>query len=174
MFKRDAVRLIGLAGIVPLLLVFLSPQAQAQLNNRPYSFNTPDGGVGMSAGGRQAIINEELTDATPDNLVRGSRGELLNLREGPGKSAIVSVPGGNVIPGFKGSTFRNPGDAAGVFNAFFTPRSSAPSYVSYISFTQQSGGIIDTWTSRAVNNRLTYFGGRNPIDAWTGIVYSTP
>ena len=172
LMQRTIIYLVGITGLIPVIFVILATQANAQLNNRPYSFNTPGGGVGMSTGGRQAIINRELTGATPDNLVRGNRGELLDVREGPGKSAIVSVPGGNVIPGFKGSSFRRTDNAAGVFNAFFTPRSNSPGYVSYIAFSQQAGGIIDTWTSRAVNGRATFFAGRNPIDAWTGMIYT--
>jgi hypothetical protein len=34
--------------------------AEAQLNNEPFSFGTPDGGIGMSTAARQAIINQQL------------------------------------------------------------------------------------------------------------------
>lgn len=168
--KRLSVMLCAAAFLI------ISSTAFTQMNNEPYSFNNAPG-AGMSVGGKQAILNEKIFGQTPDNLVRGPSGQLLDVTEGPGHSAIVSYPGnGRFIPGFKGADFRggNTGMAAGAFNSFFTPSYSRTSYAAYSAQAySQTGHVVSSWTSRAVNGPAA-FTGTNSIESWTGMVHSLP
>jgi len=156
--------------------LIISSTAFTQMTNKPYSFNNGSGG-GMSVGGKQAILNEKIFGQTPDNLVRGPSGQLLDVTKGPGDSAIVSYQGnGAVIPGFKGADFRGgkADMAAGAFNSFFTPSYNRTSYAAYSAQAySQTGNVVSSWTSRAVNGPLMS-SGSNAIEGWTGMVYSLP
>lgn len=145
-------------------------EAQAQLNNRPFSFNTPSGGVGMSLGGKQVILNREVFGQTPDNLVRGADGSLLSVTKEDGGSAIVRYEGGSFIPSFRGSSFRGNHDSwsVGVFNTFFEPRDDNSSLSSYARM--QTGAIISTWTGRVTSDQPVSYMPANPVDVWTGMV----
>lgn len=152
-------------------------QAGAQMNNKPFTFNnSPSGGVGMSQGGRQAIINEELFDSTPENLQRGRDGRLVDVVEGPGNSAITFQHGTAAsIPGFKGTGFRGDNELmnAGVFNAYFGPRHSATRFggSSYAQF--HSGAMVSSWTTNVVSGvGLPPYYGNNPVDSWTVFINS--
>jgi hypothetical protein len=147
-----------------------SQDAQAQMNNRPFSFNTPGGGVGMSAGGQQAILNKEILGVTPDNMVRSPSGSLLSVSKAEDGSAIVSFEGGSFIPSFRGSSFRggNESWAAGVFNSFFETNSRDSGISSYARF--QTGAAISTWTGRVSSGTSVSFMPESPVDVWTGMV----
>lgn len=153
-------------------LTFLAVEnvAIAQLNNKPFSFNTPNGSPGMSIGGKQAILNNETFGTIPDNMMRDANGTLLNITKGKGGSPIVSYEGGSVIPSFRGSSFRGDNDAwsAGVFNSFFVPRKSD----SRISTQAQinTGAVISTWTGRIASNLPVSYLPSNSVDSWTGMV----
>jgi hypothetical protein len=72
--------------------------ASSQINNKPYAFpNSSNGGVGMSQAGRQAILNQQIRNLTPGNLARGPSGELLDVIEGPHRSAFVTQTGTNAF-----------------------------------------------------------------------------
>lgn len=93
--------------------------AAAQLDNRPFQFSrSGNSGVGMSAAGRQAIIEQELFDRTPDNLLRRN-GVLVDVVEGPGGEALVRSQSGAFIPQSRATGFRAYGARVGVFNSFF-------------------------------------------------------
>ncbi len=164
-------------GLLAILLLSLMPAtAQAQLNNRPFSFNTPSGSVGMSLGGRQAIINDKLFNVHPDNLVRGTGGVLVDVAKGPGNSAITFRYGtGESIPGFRGTSFRgdNTDMAAGVFNAYFSPSAGKSSGLNTYAHIH-TGATVSTWTARITSGGVpvSYLGAANPVDAWTGQVHS--
>lgn len=151
--------------------------AYAQLDNKPFSFkNSPGGGVGMSVGGRQAIINEKLFDSTPHNLQRGPDGSLVTVTEGPGKSAIIFRDGTtSVIPGFRGTSFRgqNALMQVGVFNPYFASdfNSTTLPGVAYSHFYTTS--TINSWTSGVSPQALAFspYNG-NPVDRWTIFVHS--
>lgn len=163
------------------ILSVLSQSAMAQMNNKPFQFKNSAHGIGMSQGGKQAIINESLFGSTPDNLLRSRNGELLSVEEGRGKSAIVRFDGTNtIIPGYRGSTFGSDNDAmrVGVFNAFFTTDSGrSSSYSSNAALT--SYHAVSTWTRRVAADGTymehIYVGaGHDTVDAWTGQVLTLP
>ena len=164
------------AAFILTALLFITANtspAYAQLNNKPFSFNTPDGGVGMSIGGQQAIINQEILNATPDNLVRNSSGVLLDVQEGPGNTAIVSNEGASgFLPKFKGTSYKgsNLDISVGVFNSFFSPKSSNGVTGRTIA-SIHTGGTISSWTARVTSggSAVSYL-PNNSIDTWTAIV----
>lgn len=165
-----AVTLCRLA-LLLLPLAFLPVgAAEAQLNNRPFSFGTPDGSPGMSFAGRQAIINQKLQGATPDNLLRGPGGSLVSVEKGPGGVAIVQDSSGAPLPGFRGTSWRNPGDFAGSFNGFFVPGDGGFS----LAFRYASASnLFNSWTSLLMDAdrvRFTPYGGVSPIDDWIAMI----
>ncbi len=154
---------------VSALLLPLPFAAIAQMSNQPFSFRN-GGGVGMSVGGREAIINDKILGSRPDNLVRGPGGELLDVQKGPGGVALVSYPGtGQFIPQYRGISFReyHPEMAAGTFNGFFMPSMYSSSYL--YSSPSTSGATVSTWTSRVISGGMpiSYQEG-NVVDSWTG------
>ncbi|MCL4678678.1 MAG: hypothetical protein KJ017_08830 [Alphaproteobacteria bacterium] len=153
---------------------FCALPAQAQMNNKPFSFKgTPDGGVGMSMGGKQAILNQEIFGSTPKNMIRGADGQLLNLTMGEGRVAIVSNEGNSgFLPGFKGSSFRgdNPDMSYGVFNTFFSPRNNDGISSSTLA-ALHTGSVISTWTARvATGSEGISFLPSSSVDNWTAMV----
>lgn len=164
----------ALAAGLSFAMVLGTQPALAQLDNRPYQFR---GGasVGMSEAGRQAILREELFGERPSNLVRGPQG-LLELREGPGDSAIVSERGGATIPGFRGRSLfnRGLGQEVGVFNAFFGPRrSSASSGGAFYGAGFGTRASIAAWTDLVSDGGPTGAipASHSPVDGWTSQVF---
>lgn len=151
--------------------------AWAQLDNKPFSFrNSPTGGLGMSQGGKQAIINEKIFDSTPDNLQRGPNGELVDVIEGPGKSAIVFWHGTNSsIPGFHGTDFRGENQLmqAGVFNAYFGTNNGSAGFDGYNYAQFVTAAMINSWTMTMIPGNVSapYY-GTNSVDSWTSFVNS--
>jgi hypothetical protein len=148
--------------------------AFSQINNKPYAFpNSSTGGVGMSQAGRQAILNQQIRNITPENLARGPSGELLDVIKGPHRSAFVTHTGTNAfIAGYRGTSYKgqNSDIGVGVFNSFFTPRSSKSSGINFVQY--HSGSLVNTWTARVVSGGvpIIYRPG-NSVDNWTGAVY---
>ena len=159
---------------VALLLLPLSllphSSAEAQLNNRPYSFRTPGGSSGMSFGARQAIIDQKLLGAQPDNLMRGPGGALVSVEKGPGGVAVVRDYSGAPLPGFRGESWRNAGDFAGSFNGFFIPGDVGFN----LAFRYGTAAtLIGSWTSLLAEPdrvRFTPYGGASPIDDWISMI----
>lgn len=154
-----------------MAFVMAATPAAAQLQNSPYSFrNSPGGGVGMSIGGRQAILNDELLGRTPSVILRDPSGQVLSLQEGPDGTAIVSVPGGNFIPGYRGQDFRqgNLAMSVGIFNAFFGPRRDRVGGAYAVQ--ADSADLVNTWTLRVMSDGGGY-GGTGPVDMWTAMVF---
>jgi hypothetical protein len=151
-----------------------SAPALAQISNEPYNFPR-SGGLGMSNAAKAAIINQELTGRTPDNILRGAGGnELITVEEGPGGSAFARTQSGAVIPGFRGrADFRAPNAFAGSFNAYFAS-SGGGSVYGYLN--RGGSGAISMWTYGVF--RETETGLRvspaalkaDSIDAWTAQV----
>lgn len=151
--------------------------AHAQLDNKPFSFkNAPGGGVGMSIGGRQAIINEKLFDATPDNLQRAPDGSLLDVTEGPGKSAIIFRHGtDSVIPGYKGTSFRGNNDLmqVGIFNPYFAPDYNSTTLPGIAYSHLYTTSTISSWTGSVSPESHAFMSrGGSPVDRWTMFVNS--
>lgn len=155
-----------------VLVMLLAGTASAQLSNQPFSFKNANGGLGMSVGGREAILNEKIQGIRPDNLVRAPNGELLEVQKGRDGSAFVSYPGtGQAIPQYRGTSYRefNPEIAAGVFNAYSL--GGFTGYVGNASVSAPSGATVSTWTSRVTSGGMpiSYTDG-NVVDGWTGQV----
>lgn len=158
-----------------LLLCGLGGAASAQMNNRPYAFKTITGGVGMSMGGKQAILNQKIYGVSPENMVRAPDGVLLDVQKGPGGAAIVSTEGGGFIPSYRGTSFRgnNTDMAVGVFNSYFTPGVSDSGGGGSAYAHAHAGAVISTWTARVTSGGqpVSYLPG-NTVDTWTGMVYT--
>ena len=154
----------GLVGIIVVALSLVAADASAQMNNKPYSFKGGSS-LGMSAAARQAILNQKLTGATPDNIMRGADGSLIEISKGPGSNAIARTSDGVVIPGYRGR-----GDAfdgvLGVFNPYFLGNSGQRS--GSITFASRlTGNAIAGWTSMVTGGGAI---GGNSIDAWTSLI----
>ncbi len=144
----------------------------AQMDNRPFSFKNSPGGLGMSQGGRQAILGAKLLGETPNTLLRNYNGELLELERGPGKSAIVRRQDGSFLPGYRGEDFRggNEDMRVGVFNPFFSPVYTGDDY--YPPAALQTAAMIDAWVGALVAGELPfpYYDVSNSVTSWTGFV----
>lgn len=138
-----------LFGLAILGAALVASPAMAQLDNRPFQFRgSGDGGVGMSTAGRQAILNQELTGRTPDNLVRRD-GVLVDVVEGPGGEAIVRTPGGGAFrPSARPQGFRARGASVGVFNSFFLRGSSG----GYVPASYRTSHSVTGWTAGVVSD----------------------
>lgn len=162
--------------VTAMLLLFLcnvSNVAIAQMNNKPFSFRgTINGNAGMSMGGKQVILNDKIYNSTPDNLVRGPDGSLLDIAKGPGSVAIVGIPDGNFIPSFSEHSFRenNAGMSVNVFDAYYIQRGA--NNIEYSFLPKQSSAAMNIWTSRVISGGSPAFYSTNSsVDTWTGMVY---
>lgn len=162
---------LPLAAVALLGAIAFAQPGQAQLNNQPFSFRTPDGGPGMSLAGRQAIIDAKLLDARPFNLLRGPGGELVSVEKGPGGVAIVRDSSGAPLPGYRGGSWRGPGDFAGSFNSFFIP---GPGGVSFgFRFATSAGATIGGWTDllgASFRARGAGYAAESPLNDWIAMV----
>lgn len=162
---------LGLLGI----LVQAQP-GQAQLNNQPFSFRTSDGGPGMSFAGRQAVIDAQLLDVRPDNLLRSPGGGLVSVEKGPGNAAIVRDSSGAPLPGYRGDSWRGRGDFAGSFNSFFIP---GPGGIGFgFRFATSAGAVIGGWTEllgASYRVRRASYAAESPLNDWIAMVaYMAP
>ncbi len=152
--------------------LLLSPlTAQAQLNQKPFSFNTPNGSVGMSIGGKQAILNDGTFKIKPKNMLRVNNGSLLTVTRSKGNSALITTQGGDVIPAFKGSSHKGANTTwnAGSFNSFFSPKSfdgSASNYNNNI----YTSAVVSTWTERVATQSAVSYVPNSSVETWTGMV----
>ena len=160
------------ATLTTIVIITSAGTALAQMDNKPFSFNRRGGDeIGMSNGGRQAIIEEKIFDSTPDNLQRDSGGYLLDVTKGPGGSALVTRQSGAFIPGYSGTDFRddNPLMRVGVFNPFFNPI-----YVNGHSYMDlQTASVLGSWIGNvSAGVPFPYYDSANTINSWTVFVNS--
>ncbi len=165
-FNRISICLAAIAALT-------SVEVQAQMSNKPFTFSAPGtNGIGMSVAGRQAILGEHLTGATPSVLLRGSDGNLLNVERGPERIAIVTETSGAFLPGFRrGFRGGSQGIGYGVFNSFFVPSARQNSTQTLYLLGIESNVPVDTWTTRIVSDGAVGYGPVSPVNAWTGYVY---
>lgn len=168
-------RAYGLVVLAGAMVAVALPSA-AQLDNKPYGFkNAPGGGLGMSRGGQQAILEEKIYGLRPDNLLRDSSGSLMDLRKGPGGAALASRPGdGGFIPRYHGTSFKGnvSGMDVGVFNSFFVPSGDHASTIGTGYGDMQSWASINSWTSMVVAGGSGAYAGSwfltpSSVDLWT-------
>lgn len=154
-----------MAGLIAgLALVPVS--ARAQMSSKPFSFGSSAGGLGMSIAGRQAVLNQKLFDFTPNVLLKSEDGRLLGVRRGPGRSAIVTSPSGEFLPGYRGRS-QSLGFGAGTFNSFFAGGENAT--VAFLEPTS-SAATIDSWTGSVLQGGPV-IATSGPVDQWTGMIY---
>ena len=153
-----------LAAVVSLFL--MTADASAQMNNKPFSFSNGGSSLGMSNAARQAILNQKLTGATPDNIMRGPGGALIEVSRGPNNIAIARGQDGVALQGYHGRGGVLSG-GAGLFNPFFYGNSGQRSG-SFTFASQLTGNAIAGWTSM-VGGAAQYSPG-NSIDAWTSLI----
>lgn len=164
-------RILMLVAVAMVTTILLTGVVRAQMDNRPYSFPNSPGGLGMSDGGRQAIINQKILDGTPDNLLRGPDGLLLDVIKGPGNVVILRrEDNGGFVPRYRGNDFRggNADMQAGVFNLFFSPSYSGRSPYTYADY--QTAAVIGAWIA-SVTPGLPY-DPANTVTSWTVFVYN--
>ena len=156
-----------------LFAALMSGAAQAQMSNRPFNFSSPGtAGLGISIAGQQAILNQHITGATPDVLLRDANGMLLDVVRGPERIAVVTGADGDVRPGFRRS-FRtgSSGLRAGAFNSFFVADARRRYSPALYLFTAESNVPVDTWTTRVVTDGRIQYSAIGPVNTWTGYVY---
>jgi hypothetical protein len=164
-FKTMRSKVAGVL-IVAVSLMLMVADASAQMNNKPFSFGSSGGSsLGMSAAAKQAILNKELTGATPDNIMRGPGGALIEITSGPSNIAIATGQDGVVLQGYHGRSGVLTG-SAGAFNPYFYGgHEKSPTFTTAHQLTSNA---IAGWTSM-VSGRQVYSGG-DSIDAWTSLI----
>jgi len=152
--------------VVAVSLFFLAADASAQMNNKPFSFKGGGSSLGMSAAAKQAILNKKLTGVTPDNIMRGPGGALIEISRGPNNVAIARGQDGVTLQGYHGRGGVLSG-GAGLFNPFFYGSSGQRSG-SFTFASQLTSNAIAGWTSMVGGGVVQ--GGGNSIDAWTSLI----
>lgn len=157
----------NLAGVLVIAVsaLVVTAEASAQMNNKPFSFGSSGSSLGMSNAARQAILNKKLTGATPDNIMRGPGGALIEVTKGPNNIAIATGQDGVVLQGYRGRGGVFIG-GAGLFNPYFYGSTSGRS--SYSIASRITGNAISGWTGM-VSGRPVVSSGSS-IDAWTSQV----
>lgn len=166
-------RLLILALAAGGLALIVQPSAHAQLNNEPFSFDRPGtSGLGMSDAARQAILNQEIYGSTPDHIMIGPGGVLLEIeRPSDGHVAIATLPDGSFLQGYRGR-----GLDLGGFAPFFQTDDSSGGYAGLV-VQGNARSIINSWTfgvlvgfydAESLPGRVGYMHpGSSSIDAWT-------
>ncbi len=144
--------------------LLVTANAQAQMTNRPASFDG-SGRTGMSIAGRQAIIQQELFGATPNVLLKRDDGRLLGLLHGPGSTAIVTSPSGEILPSHRGRR-TNRDLRAEEFNGFFV---NSRTSTTRPYDTAPTGETIAKWTATVISGHP--IGGYSSVDQWTSMTY---
>ena len=169
-FKR-VMRRYGLPVLVGALCTAgFSADGQAQFNNKPYSFNTPTGAPGMSRAARQAIINDQVYNLRPDNMLRSANGGLLSIEKSKGGSAIVRTSDGEVLPGYRGSSISGGGVSVGVFNPYFMAADNDRNYLPLQSMAATY--TINGWINLLGRDGRAFIPPvtASPVDGWTWMV----
>lgn len=153
--------------VVAVSLFFVTAEASAQMNNKPFSFSGGGSSLGMSSAAKQAILNQKLTGATPDNIMRGPSGALIAVTRGPNNVAIATGQDGVVLQGYHGRGGAYDG-GVGIFNSYFLGNSGQRSG-GYTFASRLTGNAIAGWTSMVSGGGAGYSGG-NSVDAWTSLI----
>lgn len=158
-------KVVGILGFA-VSLMLMAADASAQMSNKPFSFGNGGGSsLGMSTAAKQAILNKKLTGATPDNIMRGPDGSLIEITSGPNNIAIATGQDGVVLQGYHGRSGILTG-AAGLFNPYFY--GNADKGPAYTIASQLTGNAIAGWTGM-VSGRPVISSGSS-IDAWTSLI----
>lgn len=158
--------------VIPAMIfvcgLFWAEQSHAQFNNKPYSFNTPTGSPGMSTAGRRAILNDQLFDIRPRNMLRAEDGDLLSVEKSKGGTAIIADSSGNILPGYRGTGVFDVNVYAGAFNSYFTANGTAGRG----AFGGYSHDTIGGWINLIdyQNGPMIPYYTSSPVDAWTMMV----
>jgi hypothetical protein len=175
---KSANRLV-LALVAAFCALAVQQPAQAQLNNEPFSFdNRVDGGLGMSDAARQAILNQKIYGSTPDHIMIGPGGVLVEITQGPGHVALATLPDGSFLEGYKGR-----GLELGGISVFFDAPTRSGGFANLVIH-GESQGVINAWTfgvlvgayqGSALANRPIYSAySSGSIDSWIAQVAGLP
>jgi len=162
---------VKIAVLSMCVLMGASGVSNAQQNNQPYAFKNSPNGIGMSIGGQQAILNQQISGAAPKNMLRDRSGFLLDVQEIGGQTAVVTYNGTTqTIPRYKGTSFRehSPMMTVGMFNAYFSPSRSAG--LNIASSPISTNTMVNTWTARVVSGMPVSYQDNNSVETWTGQV----
>lgn len=155
---------VGLIAVAMSLSLF-GADASAQMNNKPFSFKGGSS-LGMSSAARQAIINQKLTGATPDHIMRGAGGSLIEIAKGPGSTAVATGADGVVLTGYHGRGGAFDG-GVGIFNPYFLGNSGQRS--GSVTFASRlTSNAIAGWTSMVTGGAVNF--GGSSIDAWISLI----
>ncbi|PJK29269.1 hypothetical protein [Minwuia thermotolerans] len=160
----------GLSRLIPLAAAgFASVAVVAAAEAQPIreNFNFRGGNQAVSFAHRQAILDQQLRGVTPDNLLRGSDGRLLEVERGPDGVAIVREQAAPLIP-TGGISFGADGFSFGVggFNAHFAGGGASGAFVVTSPVGGETGDTVNNWVS-LVSPGAGAAGGRGAIDTWT-------
>jgi hypothetical protein len=156
------------AFVLAAALSGIAGDAAAQLiSNKPFEFSRRGGGgVGMSLGYRQAIIEEKLFNRRPENLLRDATGALLEVERGPSNQAFARQQASPFLPGASagvarsGGSFSVFGGGAGIGFSIGGVGIGAGIGLEYGLL--DSGGTLVSYSSPA----------SSPIDGWISQLYS--
>ncbi|ANK79454.1 MAG: hypothetical protein TEF_00625 [Rhizobiales bacterium NRL2] len=163
----------GLSRLIPLAAAgFASVAVVAAAEAQPIreNFNFRGGNQAVSFAHRQAILDQQLRGVTPDNLLRGSDGRLLEVERGPDGVAIVreqvgaAIPTGSVVLSSRGADGFSFG--VGGFNAHFGSGGASGAFVVTPPVGGETGDTVNNWVS-LVSPGAGAAGGRGAIDTWT-------
>lgn len=151
------------------LLLLAGAPALAQ-TNQPYQ----PGGVGMSLGYRQGILNDKLLGSRPKSLVRGPNGELLDLQQQGHQAFLRSPDSGAFIPGARPNSgwIFGLGTGLGWGGGYYQPAFSSGATARYAGFSISGGNIFSWIAMLPAGNGGSHWsgilptGGGTPINAW--------
>lgn len=162
-------RLLGAAVLGATFFLTGATAVQAQAGNLPYQ----SGSAGLSYGGRQAILNAQLLNSRPKNLVRGSDGSLLDVSRRGSQAFLRSPETGAILPG--GSPRRGWATGLGTGLGWGGMTSAYSGGLGYRH--ARAGGAGEAmmhWISMLDMDPGRSYGGfsisesGSPIDQWTG------
>ncbi|MDF2095834.1 hypothetical protein [Aquibaculum arenosum] len=168
-------QILSLAAGLALVLVLPLAEATAQWNNRPYqpAFRGAAGGVGMSPGYRQVIIQDRLSDRmSRNNLYRLPSGALADVAQDRDQAFIIGADGlpsvrTGRVSNLSGFGYGGGGLGYGIGGAMTRPTAGFWVYALRSSATGAFNGWWPLLTARD-GSGARGAAGATPIDGWIG------
>lgn len=152
--------------ILALGIALLSSAPVLAQSNMPYQ---AAGGVGISLGYRQAILNDRLLGSRPSALVRGPSGELLDVERRGSQAFLRSPDSGAFLPGARPNSGWPTGLGTGLG---WSGTSLTGNSVRYIGARGMSDSVTSWIAMLPADNEQAYWGGlrsdggATPMDIW--------
>jgi len=127
------------------------------VGSQPFQFRTPSlgGGPGMSSSYRQAILEAELNNRRPSNMIRTPDGGILEVERRSGQAFVRTTPQQFVIPAYGigigggggGLGLRFSGASIGSWTGFLYGDGLGPSGMPdrFIAVSGYGGNAINEW-----------------------------